>query len=112
MANPNDIDVKTYVAFEYVVSTTYLSYLINDDSSGLDEDELEKVDRFSMGVQKHHGYGHWDYETHPTEEDEELLMVEGFDRCEISGLMANCAYMRYNRLEQKQIGEILGGPNS
>jgi hypothetical protein len=37
--NPNE-----FIAVDYTVAEHYLTYLINGDSSGLEEDELENID--------------------------------------------------------------------
>lgn len=39
MENPNE-----FIAVDYTVAEHYLPYLINDDASGLDDNELENID--------------------------------------------------------------------
>jgi len=63
---------------EHLVAGHYLSYLINNDASGLDDDEIEEVNKYIK-------------ESLPPRHILDVSEREpSFIRCEVSGLWADC----------------------
>lgn len=80
---------------EYTVAGHYLSALINDDSSGLTDEECDQVREFAAKVTKEcGGPGHWSVETE----------CSNFERCEICGLMGDCYDIAYIYQVKKKRG--------
>lgn len=67
---------------EYDIAESYLSALINDDYSGLDDEEAYDLNMWEIGVRK----GRQGHFAVPDEET-----YDNFTTCDISGLYANCA---------------------
>lgn len=72
--------------FEFKVASHYLPALVNDDFSGLSDDEANQVDSFII----------WGLKQLP---DMTTIVIdeqgEDFCQCEISNLYANCSTVRY-----------------
>ena len=76
-------------SYEYLIESSMLPALINGDTSGMDEDEISKLDAFEKRVRKHdhpeYGGGHWSI----LEDD------AGFGRGAVTGLGSDRALVAY-----------------
>ena len=68
---------------EYRISSHYLSSLINDDSSGLEDKEAVEFDEWVKLMQDDR-VGHWDCDS-----DSDITM------CEVTGLLSDCTTVRF-----------------
>jgi hypothetical protein len=74
--------MKTLDYFEYKISASYLSALINGDFSGLDDNEELQFTEWLYSQDRR--IVHWDVIDHG----------DNFARCEVSNLFADCAVIR------------------
>lgn len=51
--------MKRYETYEYVLPTYALPALVNGDTSGLEDCEIQAIEDFEQSVIKRHGVGHW-----------------------------------------------------
>lgn len=77
---------NTWDYCEYRIGAHFLSALINNDYTGLDDKEEDTLRFFIRQVQKQWGIGHWSV----SDDGEEFAM------CMVSGLMATVETVVYN----------------
>lgn len=70
----------------YAISEHYASALINNDYTGLDDDDETALKILTDNAYETHGLGFWDM--NPAEQPE-------FTRCEVTDLLANCFEFTY-----------------
>ena len=68
---------------KYRISSHYLSSLINDDPSGLEDKEAVEFDEW-VEIMQDGRMGHWDCDC-----DGDIAM------CEVTGLMSDCTTVRF-----------------
>lgn len=71
---------------DYTMSEHFLSALINDDYTGLEDSEENELNKFLEHVYSAHGLGFWDM--NPAEQPD-------FTRCEVTDLHADCINVQY-----------------
>ncbi len=77
--------------FNYTISEHLLSAIINDDYSGLDNDEENELNRF-LSIANHYENATWSM---PEHEDPH------FAQCDITGLHANCFDVKLHFTREK-----------
>ena len=68
---------------EYIISSHYLSALINADPSGLEDKEAVEFDEW-VSLMQDDRIGHWDCDS-----DGDIAM------CEVTGLLSECTTVRF-----------------
>jgi hypothetical protein len=71
---------------DYKIAGHFLSALINDDYTGLGDDEEKALQILTDNVYNTHGLGFW--ATNPAESPH-------FTRCEVTHLLADCINIQY-----------------
>lgn len=74
--------MKNFDTTEFAIGSHYLSALINDDYSGLTDEESEELDSFySLELHQGNAGGHWSHDS----DGESYFTV-----CDISGMRGDC----------------------
>jgi len=77
---------KDFDRHDYKIAGHFLSALINDDYTGLDDSEEQLLNKFLEHVYSTHGLGFWD--TNPDNQPD-------FNRCEVTHLLDDCINIQY-----------------
>jgi hypothetical protein len=79
------------IFYDYVLGAQFASAIVNNDYSGLSDDEAEQLDQFIADLPSHYH--------HKTKQFKNLDMVDysqepNFARCEVTGLHGDCVDFR------------------
>lgn len=83
--------------YEYIIPSWALSYLINGDSSGLDNKEFKELQIFELTVLAKHGAGHWSVES------EESYFSWHNDVTDLGSDVHDCTYVVIEQEEEKLV---------
>ena len=75
------------VTYKYILGSQFCSAIVNNDYSGLSDNESKQLDSFISDLPNHYHY--------KTRQHKNFNMVDyeqepNLDRCEITGLMVDC----------------------
>jgi hypothetical protein len=79
-------------SFEYKIAKQFVSALINDDESGLTDDEGAQLWEWEQNLPTHYHLKAPMHKVFDVSPDE----GEDFDQCEVCGLLADCATLTVN----------------
>jgi hypothetical protein len=78
--------------YTYKIAKHFVSALINDDESGLTDDEGAQLWEWEQNLPNHFDFKSPKHKVFDVADDE----GEDFNQCEVSGLLADCATLTVN----------------